>query len=181
MASDDLADIRRQRMAEKWDLLQQQRNELVEQHRQQRNETSRLAGSGDTYGAQYSDESCEQLENSIQEIDIQLHEMTPQQQLTSTQTDLLNRHGGDLHKAHWSGMPGTNNFHAMQWADQYARANGIDPSSQQYKDIIEVVTPEGGNDLPTPNQLCRYLNLDPKVYNRGVRQLQARKARGDYK
>ena len=84
MANDDLMNIRRARLAEKWDRLQEQKAELVEQHRQQRNATSEAAARGDKYEAEYSDEQAENIEQEIQQIDISLMEMTPQgNQLTA--------------------------------------------------------------------------------------------------
>jgi hypothetical protein len=179
--SDDLYRLRAETLASMQERNAREAEELVTQINELRQGAREAYESGDKGTAQYYDEQLMTMEQDLQTKMLELERNAPPQQLTATQTDLLNRHGGDLHKAHWSGMPGANNFHAMEWADRYAKANGIDPNSQQYKDIIQVVTPEGGNELPTPNQICRDLNLDAKAYNRGVRQLQARKARGDYK
>jgi hypothetical protein len=179
--SDDLLRLRQETLASMQERTAREAESLVEQINDQRQQARQAYQNGDTGTAQYYDENLMALESELQQKYLELQGRAQPQPLTPTQTELLNKYRGELHKPHWSGMPGASNYHALEWGDAYARAAGVDPNSQQYRDIIEVVAPKEGEQLPSPDEICRDLGLSPRQYNRGVRQLQARKAKGEYR
>jgi hypothetical protein len=185
MANDDLMNIRRARLAEKWDRLQEQKAELVEQHRQQRNATSEAAARGDKYEAEYSDEQAENIEQEIQQIDISLMEMTPQgNQLTAQKLAYMAKHSEHLNRPHWSGAlradgRPASGLDVLAYGHDRAIAMGLEEESPAYWAALDVLAPtEGGSTIPSPDEAARISGVDPRTYNNQVRRIISERRKG---
>jgi hypothetical protein len=142
-------------------------------------------------------DELKRMENDLNDKLHELQELRPQQQqpqFTETELDLIRQYSPqDLMKPHWSGARNAQNgqpltnLDAMYLSSQNAQRFG-DRDSKAYKEALEVVGPAEKNGLPTADDVLKTINatskygrtLTPKEYNKGARELQQRKAKGDY-
>ena len=172
--NDDYADLRQQIIETKIKSKRSDLKSLLDSISNEREYMKECEGRGDTDGVKYALENVMDYEQQANTAYVELQQLEPPQtseakaEWLARRQDLLNQKSVEL----------------LGGAHRYVteRMNITDDSPEYFELMGHVIEPGGDyQPTPTPDDICKSLNLDARTYNRGVRELYRRKAAGDYR
>jgi hypothetical protein len=173
--NDDLLALREATLANRRKTLEAEARDIHEYLAETRETALDYLKNNDLESARFSDENAIALEN---ELNTKLIELQNAGGIPASQSEA---------KREWlARRPDLINQQTIQAAGAahhyITQAMGVRDDSREYYELMgHAVEPAAYQPTPTPDDICRELNLNPKTYNKNVHELQRRKAAGDYR